>query len=155
MEALNVAKYILWYANDKGDLITNKKLQKLLYYAQAWDLALHNKILFVDEIEAWVHGPVVPEVYHQYKRYGWGPLPPPKKEIGGMTQKAKDHIGEIMIVYGEHSADFLERLSHSEKPWIDARGDKQADSRSFDIISRKSMRDFYRAKLTKKNGKKK
>lgn len=70
--ALTVAKWFLWY-NDKileeedADLISNLKLQKLLYYAQGCYLALKNEPLFNEQIVNWAHGPVVEEIYHKYK----------------------------------------------------------------------------------------
>ena len=73
--ALTVAKWFLWY-NDKileeedADLISNLKLQKLLYYAQGCYLALKNEPLFNEQIVNWAHGPVVEEIYHKYKNNG-------------------------------------------------------------------------------------
>src|SRR6266446_3445682 len=70
-----LAKYIIASCSDDGKSVTNLKLQKLLYYAQAWKLALHGKPLFNDRIEAWVHGPVVPVVFREYRDFKWAPLP--------------------------------------------------------------------------------
>jgi len=67
--ALTIAKHILKICADHGDNLTNLKLQKLLYYSQAWYLALNDETLFSDDIEAWVHGPVVSSVYQEYKKY--------------------------------------------------------------------------------------
>ena len=61
--ALTVADYFLYKANKEKKPITNKKLQKLVYYAQAWSLVLNNKKLFSEPIEAWVHGPAVRSLY--------------------------------------------------------------------------------------------
>lgn len=56
--------------SDRGDLVTNLRLQKLLYFAQGWHLARFGIPLFDSPIEAWQFGPVVPEIYHQYKDRG-------------------------------------------------------------------------------------
>ena len=61
----DIAKYFLAQADEEiGDLISNLKLQKLVYYAQGFYLALHDEALFPEDIEAWTHGPVVPVLYH-------------------------------------------------------------------------------------------
>lgn len=66
-----VAKYFL-----SKSRMTHKKLQKLCYYAQAWHCAFYkNKPLFENRIEAWVHGPVSPELYYRYYNYGWNEIP--------------------------------------------------------------------------------
>lgn len=63
-----IADYIILYFQEHGEPLTNLKLQKLLYYAKGWYLALYDKPLFNDKIEAWVHGPVVPSIYHAFKQ---------------------------------------------------------------------------------------
>ena len=64
----DAAKYFLaQVSEDAGDLISNLKLQKLLYYAQGFHLALYDQPLFPEAIEAWTHGPVVPDLYRHYK----------------------------------------------------------------------------------------
>lgn len=63
LAAKRVADYIIAFAHEHGDPVSNLKLQKLLYYAQAWHLALHDNPLFDERIEASVHGPAVPPVY--------------------------------------------------------------------------------------------
>ena len=60
---------------EAGDSITHLKLQKLIYYSQAWSLALNGIALFEEDFEAWAHGPVIPEVYQEYKEYGFNALP--------------------------------------------------------------------------------
>jgi len=65
--AQDVTDLMLYWANRDGDLISNLKLQKLLYYAQAWHLVNFDVPLFGDSIEAWDFGPVIPNVYRQYK----------------------------------------------------------------------------------------
>lgn len=71
-----IAKHILGACKAKQDFITNLKLQKLLYYSQAWHLAIYDEPLFQDRIEAWVHGPVVPSVFREYRSFRWSPIWP-------------------------------------------------------------------------------
>jgi len=75
-----------WFINraDRlaGDDMTHLKLQKLIYFAQAWHLANTGEPLFREDMQAWTHGPVVPSVWHAYKQYQWEPIPPgPDPEI--------------------------------------------------------------------------
>lgn len=142
--AAEVARYFLWRANSEGKRLTNKKLQKLLYYAQAWHLALDDSPLFDDDIEAWIHGPVVPSVYREYKRYGFSPLPCTTLREETENVPERELLDEIWNVYGKYDADYLEALTHSETPWQDARGDLEAHEWSIAVISQDAMRDYYR-----------
>ena len=70
---LSIANKILAYgaaANDEGELFSNMKLQKLLYYVQGFHIAVFNRPLFNEDIEAWMYGPVVPAVYEYYQENG-------------------------------------------------------------------------------------
>ncbi len=69
-----IADYFIGLSNETGSLITNLKLQKLVYYAQAWSLALNNKELFPEDFEAWVHGPVLVKLYNKYRSNKWNPI---------------------------------------------------------------------------------
>ena len=73
-KAQNIADHFLAVANECGSFISNLKLQKLLYYAQAWHLAIYDTRLFPERFQAWVHGPVIPEIYHRYKEFGPRPI---------------------------------------------------------------------------------
>jgi len=75
-KATDIANWFLCHIDrDAGDSITHLKLQKLLYYAQAWCIVLSGKSLFEDDFEAWSHGPVLPGIYHDYKHFGFEALP--------------------------------------------------------------------------------
>lgn len=67
--AMDIAK---WFINEIHP--EPLKLQKLLYLAQGFSYAFNDKPLFDDDIEAWVHGPVVPIVYNEYKEYKYNPV---------------------------------------------------------------------------------
>jgi uncharacterized phage-associated protein len=148
--ARQVADYTIAFLAEHGDPVTNLKLQKLLYYAQAWYLALYDIPLFDDRIEAWVHGPAVPPVYADFKGFGWQPIPPP---INGCTlpDRPEAHVVEVIEVYGGFSAYELERLTHQEYPWINARRGVAPDEQSHNIISLEDMKNCYRARLNVEN----
>jgi uncharacterized phage-associated protein len=138
-----VADYILWFNHHIGGLITNLKLQKMVYYAQAWYLALYNKALFDDDFEAWVHGPVQPHLYQRFKKFRWDPIGynPPYIDL---PEHIKEHIKEVMEVFSDYSAYTLEKMVHNEAPWRNARRGLLHDEPSNNIISKDDMRDFYK-----------
>lgn len=129
--------------------LTNKKLQKLLYYSQAWNLVLRNKKLFEHEIEAWVHGPAVPVVYFAYKDYGSAEITEEvgKKGISLLHEDEKELLDAVWDVYGKYDANYLELLAHSEYPWQEARKDTSPHEASDKVISTKTMRRFYGQKI--------
>jgi len=143
--ASNVAKYILAHFQENGSPINNLKLQKLLYYCQAWHLALFGTTLFGERVEAWIHGPVVPPVFGEYKSFGWSPI----YGIAScpLPDGCASHVDEVLFVYGDLSAWDLERLSHSEDPWRAARAGLAPDQPSKNVITLESMRKFYSLKL--------
>ena len=144
--AKEVANFFIRLAHEHGDPISNLKLQKLLYYAQAWNLALNDAPLFDDRIEAWVHGPVIPPVYGQYKEWAWQPIMenPDWPRLDTDTSK---HLEEVFEVYGGMSAFDLERLTHSEDPWQIARKGLASDEASNNVISTADMKRFYQAAM--------
>ncbi len=146
--ANDVADYILWFARQHGDYVSNLKVQKLLYYVQAWHLALYDEPLFDDHFEAWVHGPVQPSVYARFKQYGWRPiLDEPCLDGNSMPDLPEDvraHVDEVMEEFLNYSAYMLERMTHNEVPWINARGGIPADEPSRNLIKNEDMRHYYK-----------
>ena len=138
-DAFDVAAYLLSKADIKeGDGMTHLKLQKLLYYCQGFALVLLGRALLSNEIEAWEHGPVVVDVYHEFKRYGDGiinDLGPGNISI--LTDDEKSMIDDVYEVYGVYSASRLRNLTHNEKPWIDA------ENKLDKVITHKAMKDFF------------
>ncbi|KMT21612.1 Panacea domain-containing protein [Clostridium cylindrosporum] len=68
--AIDVAKYTLEYCEKElNKPITNLQLQKLLYYMQGNSILANDKILFINDIQAWKYGPVVPDVYYWFNGY--------------------------------------------------------------------------------------
>lgn len=127
----DVARYFLALATEDGDLITNLKMQKLVYYAYAWTLVANDQKLFAEPIEAWPNGPVVPTLYQALKRYGSRPLDErflrigSDEEFAALASKFPDDVLETLNgVYEEYmrmSAFDLVTRTHSERPWREAR----------------------------------
>jgi len=149
LKALDIGRYFIYLSNKEKRPITNKKLQKLVYYAQAWSLVFNNKKLFSEPIEAWVHGPAVESLYIQYKDFGYSPI---QEKIGeasirNISGRTKELLDEVWRVYGKLDAGYLEMLTHSEKPWQEARKGLQSSENSEIEISPKAMKNYYSEKL--------
>ncbi|MDA3922719.1 MAG: DUF4065 domain-containing protein [Salinisphaera sp.] len=139
--AAQIANYFLCLSDDEaGDLLTNLKLQKLLYYAQGVTLAITGLPLFDERIKAWEHGPVVPQVWHEFRDYGGGPIPIPVDfDVEAIDEKDREILDEVYDVYGQFSAWKLRNMTHAEAPWLNA--DRN------DEISHGSMRSYFETQL--------
>ena len=117
-EASDIAKTLLTFSNPEyGDFLSNLKLQKLLYYAQGLHLALYQTPLFEEPIMAWQYGPVVVNVYHEYKDYP-GAIPIPENFSNEyLDSKQLELIEEVYNVFGQFSAFKLVEMTHNEPPW--------------------------------------
>ena len=143
VEAQDVANLMLYWANRDGDLISNLKLHKLLYYAQAWYLVNFEMPLFDDSIEAWDFGPVIPDVYHEYKRFGCNPIryrDKAGKEKKQFSEEQLEFLVELYDVYIGIPAHTLVSISHNEKPWI------EGYERASKIIDVDRMKEYYTEK---------
>ena len=119
------------------------KLQKLLYYSQAWHLAIFGAPLFEEPIEAWVHGPVVVSEYRRFKEWAWQPILE-NPHLPTLEEQVQQHLNEIMDVYGGMTAYQLEQLTHAEAPWLKARNGIPEDEPSNAVIDLEDMKRFYR-----------
>lgn len=119
LSAQDIAKYFLsLVSEDEGDFLTNLKLQKLLYYAQGFSMALLGSPLFSEKIEAWTYGPAVPDVYNAYKKYGNGPLPVPQNlNLSNYKPETKEVLDEVYQIYGAYTNSVLKNLAQNEPPW--------------------------------------
>jgi uncharacterized phage-associated protein len=167
MTSLEAAKYIIALLDSKGDdSLTNKKLQKLLYYVQAWNLAVFGTPLFNEQPQAWRHGPVYPTVYQAYKKFGSEKVSIDDEYertalSSDETVQLMEHehrlpveqlglIEEVMKKYATRSALHLEIISHQEKPWLDAREGLGDFDASANVITHESMRQYYSSLRKKK-----
>lgn len=123
-DVLSVADAILRIAKTKGQQLTPMQLVKLTYIAHGWSLALRNKDLFRNRIEAWKYGPVIPDLYQATKQYGRNPMP--LELIGGEEDfpvQAEDRrfLEEIYDAYGHLDGIKLSYLTHQAgTPWTEA-----------------------------------
>lgn len=142
----DVAKFFL-----SKESMSPKKLQKMVYYAYGWTLALLNNAvddlefhLFSNRIEAWIHGPVIPDLYQEYKSYGWQDVPKCNAAVEqAFSSDVLDILEQVWDAYGSFSANQLEMFSHQEAPWRNAREGVPAYAASSNVISDKDMFVFF------------
>ena len=145
----NVAKYLVYLAsqafvgdNQEREGITNLKLQKVLYFAQAYYLAKLGRPLFSDTIEAWEYGPVVPSVYGRYRGNGSNPIIS-GEDKSSIAEEDKETIQKIWNTFGSYSASKLVDITHAHTPW------KNAYQTPSKVISRRALKEYYIPLLTK------
>ena len=144
IDAIEISKFFL----SKRSL-TPKKIQKLVYYAYAWFIALNNQssdkienILFEETPEAWIHEPVFPSLYREYKSYNWNEVPQ-VQEPNFNNEDLKSFLNDVWNTFGKFSADQLEYMTHQELPWINARNNVGGTEPSNNIISKKDIFTYY------------
>lgn len=134
----DVANYIL----KKTGPITAMKLQKLVYYCQAWSLVWEERPIFRARVEAWANGPVVPELYKshqgQFKISGF-----PKGNSASLSSNDRTTIDAVLGFYANHSSQWLSDLTHSEDPWKNARQGIPAGAACKNEISQAAMAEYY------------
>lgn len=142
-DVLDVANELLRLAEneDDGDLMTNLKLQKMLYYQQGFHLAYFGTPLFDEDIEAWMYGPVVPKVYDAYEQYGRNGIESnPQKEVEMEPLEWRLFL-KVYDIYGQYSAIGLMNMTHNEPTWINTNKGHGC------VISKKSMEDFFKTRI--------
>ncbi|MDB5163934.1 MAG: putative phage-associated protein [Candidatus Saccharibacteria bacterium] len=102
---------------DSGEVLTNLKIQKLVYYAQGFHLAMFDKPLFNDPIVAWEHGPVVEDLYHKLKEHKSSPVMIAGAINKDISTEQIELLVEVYDVYGQFSAWKLRDMTHNETPW--------------------------------------
>lgn len=141
----NIRDIANWFLSRES--MPHKKLQKLCYYAQAWYCALYDgSPLFEDEIQAWVHGPVIPGLYVVYAKYNWSKIPNKNITAPTFNEEVTAVLEAVANTYSPLSGDQLECLTHSEDPWNEARGDLEPWKKCTTPISCASMREYYAEK---------
>lgn len=133
----DVAAYIL---RRKGEM-TAMKLQKLVYYSQAWSLVWDEAPLFSETIEAWANGPVCPALYAKHRgSFTVGSI---SGDPDVLTDAQRDTVDRVLAFYGDKDAHWLSELTHSERPWMDARVGSKAGERSSNPITNAAMAEYY------------
>lgn len=139
---LDIANKLLVKASEcsGGELMSNLKLQKMLYYEQGYHLAKFGTPLFEEEIEAWMYGPVVPVVYETFNSFGANGIEPEKDELA-LSEQEEKLFNEVFIAYSQYSAIGLMNKTHQEKPW------KTTPVKVGSIISKEKLTNFFKTRL--------
>jgi uncharacterized phage-associated protein len=141
----DVAAYILCA---RGQM-TAMKLQKLVYYCQAWSLVWDDKPLFPERIEAWAQGPVVPDLFNEHRgAYTVAKLG--KGDPAALSQEERDTVEAVLTAYGDKTSQWLSDLTHQEAPWLDARHGVPPGEFCDKEISLAAMADYYSTLATAK-----
>jgi uncharacterized phage-associated protein len=149
IDPVALSKYVVNYVHDLGDKISHLKLQKLLYYCDAWHMVYFDgRQLINEEFEAWMHGPVVRSVWDYYKDesvlYGDIQPAPLMFNISDILNEEQfEVVNDVLDEYGKRTAYHLECLTHNERPWKEARRGYASCDRCEEIISKVTTRDFY------------
>jgi uncharacterized phage-associated protein len=145
MERFSVFEIANWFLTKER--MSHKKLQKLCYYAVAWGYALFDKAIANESVfEAWIHGPVSPVLFRKYRREApWIELDPDAEYVNRFDAATQDLLESVWATYGDESANSLEILSHTEPPWIKARGAAPPYERSQTQIDPMDMKSYYRS----------
>lgn len=154
---LDVSRFIINYCNEKDYILSNLKLQKILYFIQAYYLSKTEKKqpCFKERIEAWSFGPVVPVAYHEYKRFGSTNIPNVTTYIeldeqnfweskvvkytdDALEDDDKELIRELVDNFSKISTTRLVQITHNQLPWIEAY--KQGQN---NVITVEAIRSYF------------
>lgn len=155
-DVLDVSRYIINSSNKQGYTVSNLKLQKLLYFVQGFFLAIDHKPCFPNRIEAWNLGPVIPDAYHEFKRFGSNSIPDIEQyfkvneedvwksetmpyDINVISQEDRSKIDTVLNLYKDYPATQLVRLTHMQAPWKNAYKSKKRNAE----ISQESIEDYF------------
>ena len=140
VDPITLSKYIIQKMYAKGKPINHLKLQKLLYYVFAWHLVYTNDVIFDEQFEAWLHGPVLRSIWDYFKKYStmFDILPCPKEVNIDLTEEQEEIIDDVLDEYGDKSGYYLECLTHSEIPWKNARNKGENT-----VVSKEDIVKYY------------
>ena len=132
-----------WFLK-KGNM-TQKKLQKMCYYAQAWCYALNGYRLMNSDFQAWIHGPVSPALYEKFRRFGYDTIKIKGNVNIELDKQDEELLEDVWETYGDRTGNALEALAHREAPWIEARKGYSENERCTVVISPESMKRYYKS----------
>jgi uncharacterized phage-associated protein len=139
----DVAQYILRkFGEDDRLPVTTWKLQKLVYYSQAWSLVWDDEPLFPEPVKAWANGPVCPALYAEHRgQFKIRDLP--AGDPTALSETQRETIDIVFDHYSHKTAQYLSELTHREKPWLKARTGLEPGERGNSEITLASMAEYY------------
>lgn len=136
----DVAKYI----TERTGEVSAMKLQKLMYYAQAWNLVWEEEPLFNDDFQAWANGPVLPTLYARHRgMFKVDSSVFADADSEKLTETERGNIEKVLAFYSDKTAQWLSNLTHQENPWLNAREGLPAGASSNAIIPQAAIHEYY------------
>lgn len=139
-KALDIARYIIERCYTTNKTISNLRLQKILYFIQAEFLVAKKQPCFSDEIQAWDFGPVVPNVYYEYRMFGSANIPCIDKSQAShiISSKDKSILDNVIDECSKYSTSELVEITHNQTPWI-----KAYESGRNTVIEPSSIKEYF------------
>ena len=128
--------------------VTPLALQKILYFIQGLFFSKYGTPLFNNDCEAWVHGPVYAEIYDMFSNFRYDPIDDPRFELlkgksVNLDEKEREVVDLVVNTFGIYGGKTLERITHKEKPWKDAREGYSENEPSNEEISKESIKEYF------------
>lgn len=132
----------------KLEEVTPLMLQKLLYFIQGVYSALYGRPIFMEDCMAWIHGPVYPEVYDLFRDFKYNPIDDARFALlegtaDALTDEEKRVIGLVVNTFGIYGGKVLERITHNEKPWKEARKGYDDSVPSSELLPKERIMKYY------------
>ena len=139
---------VISYIFEKLEEVTPLTLQKLLYFNQGVYSAIYQKPLFMEECQAWIHGPVYPDVYNMFRDFKYSPIEDDRFAVfdgteDRLTEEEKEVIDHVLNTFGRYSGRVLEQITHREKPWKDARDGYGDKIPAKEALSKESIKEYF------------
>lgn len=139
---------VISYVFERLEEVTPLMLQKLLYFIQGVSYALNGKPMFSENCQAWVHGPVYPEVYEMFRDFKYNPIEDARFAIfdgnkDELTEDERRVVDLVVNTFGEYGGKVLERITHSEKPWKNSRKGYGENIPSNELLSMESIKSYF------------
>lgn len=155
----HVANFFLDSGFREDRLVDPLKLQKLVYFGYGWVLAVLDEKLFDEPIEAWRHGPVVPSLYHEFKRYRWTPITEFALSVDWDTREviepriSRSPKSELVLskawdTYKRFSGADLRKMTHQpDTPWANSFDPERPNERIPDHLIKSYFEDRIRSDI--------
>jgi len=141
---------VIAYVFKKLEEVTPLMLQKLLYFIQGIYSALYGRPIFQEDCQAWVHGPVYPEVYELFRDFKYNPIDDARFALfegtaDALTEEEKNVIDLVVNTFGMYGGKVLERITHNEEPWQEARKGYGDSIPSSEFLPKERIMKYYEA----------
>lgn len=147
---------VIAYIFERLEEVTPLMLQKLLYFIQGIYSALYGKPIFEEDCRAWVHGPVYPEVYELFRDFKYNPIDDARFALLEGTEEAltddeRRVVDLVLNTFGIYGGKVLERITHNEEPWMEARKGYGDGIPSSELLPKERIMNYY-VMINKKYG---